>query len=115
VREKNPQVSASFVGADDGIRTRDPHLGKVAKMVLLTCGEAARAPLSRDFATHHLSSFPAVFRSVTGEGREARQAWRGDHASELFTLNEIGPLSIVTGIPSCRWPPLRHDLEAIWL
>jgi hypothetical protein len=27
--EEKPLVSGPFSGADDGIRTRDPHLGKV--------------------------------------------------------------------------------------
>ena len=29
VREETPLVSDRVLGADDGIRTRDPHLGKV--------------------------------------------------------------------------------------
>jgi hypothetical protein len=32
-------VSGSGPGADDGIRTRDPHLGKVAEPSALTCGD----------------------------------------------------------------------------
>jgi len=33
-----------FPGADDGIRTRDPHLGKVAGLASLTCGVALPGP-----------------------------------------------------------------------
>jgi hypothetical protein len=32
-----PALTCNFSGADDGIRTRDPHLGKVAGPGLLTC------------------------------------------------------------------------------
>jgi hypothetical protein len=40
VCQMKPLVTATFSGADDGIRTRDPHLGKkkVARTGLLTCG-----------------------------------------------------------------------------
>ena len=30
---RNPSMAGVSVGADDGIRTRDPHLGKVLKLV----------------------------------------------------------------------------------
>jgi len=33
--------TCGFSGADDGIRTRDPHLGKVAGPGSLTCDDAA--------------------------------------------------------------------------
>jgi hypothetical protein len=39
-------VRGSFSGADDGIRTRDPHLGKVPEPGSLTCGDVTIWPVS---------------------------------------------------------------------
>jgi hypothetical protein len=43
-------VSGRSPGADDGIRTRDPHLGKVPGTALLTCGDGAIWHLSSAFS-----------------------------------------------------------------
>jgi hypothetical protein len=45
-------VTSAFSGADDGIRTRDPHLGKkkVADPSSLTCGVAPIQPVSCVFS-----------------------------------------------------------------
>jgi hypothetical protein len=42
-------VSVRVLGADDGIRTRDPHLGKVPREALRTCIDEPIWSLSRAF------------------------------------------------------------------
>ncbi len=41
-------MCCTFPGADDGTRTRDPHLGKVIWHGSLTCGNGARALLTSE-------------------------------------------------------------------
>ena len=45
-----PALTCSFSGADDGIRTRDPHLGKVPGAGSLTCDVAPILPVSSGFS-----------------------------------------------------------------
>jgi energy-coupling factor transporter ATP-binding protein EcfA2 len=52
VREPPPLrlVSVPVRGADDGIRTRDPHLGKVAGTGSVTCGDGSIRSMNRAFS-----------------------------------------------------------------
>ena len=43
-----PEVPCSF-GADDGIRTRDPHLGMVPEAGPLTCDDVLILPVTWEF------------------------------------------------------------------
>ena len=45
-----PALTWGFSRADDGIRTRDPHLGKVEGTGLLTCCVAPMWPVTCPFA-----------------------------------------------------------------
>jgi hypothetical protein len=60
--EEKPLVNGPFNGADDGTRTRDPHLGNVARAGLLTCGDGPICPVRRAFSfpsnPRHVASFP---------------------------------------------------------
>ena len=70
-KRRSKEVSAR---ADDGIRTRDPHLGKLAKETFPTCtnaSDSARGP--ETLATHHCPLLPDDFHSLTGERRETKQ------------------------------------------
>ena len=51
-----PQLEASFSRAEDGSRTRDPHLGKVAEIVTLS-----QAGLVANLGVHPVSSTSTEF------------------------------------------------------
>ena len=53
---------------------RDPHFGELVDGVV-TCVGAMRCCRSTDFAFRRHPSMPDGFRSMSGEGREARQAY----------------------------------------
>jgi hypothetical protein len=56
---RSAALTCDFPRADDGIRTRDPHLGKVAGPGLLTCGDGPICPVGR--ALSFLSN-PVILR-----------------------------------------------------
>jgi hypothetical protein len=69
-RAETALVRGAFSGADDGIRTRDPHLGKVARPGPLTCDVVAISPVSSafSFACNPVASrrFPVIHGTPTG-------------------------------------------------
>ena len=53
-------LTSDDIGADDGIRTRDPHLGNVAGPDLLTCGLRRKRRLTCENDSEHYRSLPSV-------------------------------------------------------
>ena len=73
-----PALTCGFSGADDGIRTRDPHLGKVVRRTSAASADDTGAPLTCVFLPrHHLCSL-VVSRSLTGPRRDPGAAWPAD-------------------------------------
>ena len=76
-----------FSGADDGIRTRDPHLGKVPGPASGTCGDVLICAVRRAFwfSWNPVSSrrYPVIDGTPTGPPRcgKRRRSPRVDHSS----------------------------------
>jgi hypothetical protein len=65
-------------GADEGIRTRDPHLGKVPGAAVQTCDNRPIHFVSRRFHSRATPSFRVTSRSLTGPRRDPSYAWASD-------------------------------------
>jgi hypothetical protein len=59
-------VRTSISGADDGIRTRDPHLGKVPRAAFRTCGDETICRLSRALSVSCNPVIPRCFPVADG-------------------------------------------------
>src|ERR671914_796360 len=73
-RESAARWSRTWSGRRDS-KTRDPHLGKLAKGTFLICTKASDS--ARDQGLRPLITapcYPDDFHSLTGEGRETKQA-----------------------------------------
>jgi hypothetical protein len=51
-RPRKATPNRDFIGAEDGIRTRDPHLGKVVEFLLGVGSGRLRSPASTQFPCH---------------------------------------------------------------
>jgi hypothetical protein len=100
-RQRERHCDLRFFRADDGIRTRDPHLGKVANVVPPTCAEAAKVSVSRAFGSRRHSSIAHGFPFSDGRktGSKARttgtlaRVWRPSQpgSGSICVLNPRGP------------------------
>jgi hypothetical protein len=99
---EGPALTSSFSGADDGTRTRDPHLGKVAGAAFVTCVLAFIYPVTCTFAfscdgvvSHRCA---VVHGTPTGplspsadDGQTGEQASRSDTPSRYEVVYEMDP------------------------
>ncbi len=76
-----PQVSGPPSGADDGIRTRDPHLGKVVLYQLSHVRAEPSLPTSPPRLRPDRGGLPALDRERMG----------GLHAGQLVSVSEARP------------------------
>jgi hypothetical protein len=91
-------VRGASPGADDGIRTRDPHLGKVARTGSLTCGDGSIRSMNRAFSfscnPDGSRRFPVGDGTPTGPltqtwgyqgtSRTAPKSWTSQKPTSLF-------------------------------
>jgi len=80
-------VSRPISGADDGIRTRDPHLGKISWPSSHASPSVSPVPLSCAFlsllshASHQIAGGDSISLviSLVGSGHDRYVCWRGHH------------------------------------